>query len=512
MSTFFSRVFGVRRAQGWFASVWVLLVAVLAGASIPLAFAPIGHAWIAVVSPALLFVVLARAPRRLGLWAAYLYGVSYFGAGGHWIYVSVGQFGGGPLVAIIFCVVLALAFGLLIWAVARLWYWFRPSSETLGLMVTLPVCWMVVEWVRSWLFTGTTWLQLGYSQTDTWLAGLAPVFGAFGLSLLLSILAGVLAWAMLAQARKPAAIAAAAVGAALLAGALLARDWTEPAGEPVQVALLQGNVPQDEKWLPQNREPILERYRRLNSRFWGADVIIWPETAIPAFFHQVSADYLAPLALEAEDRGTDMLVGVPAWDRDSGRVFNSVVSLGAEVDFYHKRHLVPFGEYVPFRAALGGMLDVFGAPVSDFSPGWEANTLRLGGFDMAVFICYEITFPNQVREFLPQAQVLVNVSNDAWFGGSVGPHQHFQKARMRALEMGRPLLRSTNTGITAAVDQRGVVIDRVPQFTVDALLVEVTPHTGMTPYARWGDWPVLLLVLAGILATAAARWLPGRGK
>ncbi|MCH8504298.1 MAG: apolipoprotein N-acyltransferase [Ectothiorhodospiraceae bacterium] len=425
------------------------------------------------------------------------------------MYVSVGEFGGGPVVAVVFCVILALAFGLLIWAVGRLWYWLRPGSDALGLMVTLPACWMVVEWVRSWLFTGTTWLQLGYSQTDTWLAGLAPVLGAFGLSVLLAVLAGVLAWAALAPARRTGGIAVAAVVVSLLTGALLARDWTQPAGEAIQVALLQGNVPQDEKWVPENRKPIMDRYQRLTSRFWGVDVIIWPETAIPAFFHQVTTDYLAPLALEAEERGTDVLVGVPSWDRETGRVFNSVVSVGSEVDFYHKRHLVPFGEYVPFRSALGGMLDVFGAPMSDFSPGWEANTLRLGGHDMAVFICYEITFPNQVREYLPRAEVLVNVSNDAWFGGSVGPHQHFQKARMRALEMGRPLLRSTNTGITAAVDHRGEVIARVPQFALDALLVEVTPHAGLTPYARWGDWPALLLVLAGLLVTAGVRWLPG---
>ncbi len=496
--------------QGWFASRWVLLAAVLAGAVIPLAFAPIHHAWLAVLSPAVLFAILARAPRRLGLWAAYLYGVSYFGAGGHWIYVSVGEFGGGPLVALVFCVVLALGFGLLIWAVARVWYWLRPRDELLALVVALPACWLLVEWVRSWLFTGTTWIQLGYSQTDTWLAGLAPVIGALGLSLILAVLAGLLAWAMVNPGKRSAGVFAVAAVGALLLGALLAHDWTEPAGEPLQIALLQGNVPQDEKWLPQNREPIMDRYERLTARFWGADVIIWPETAVPAFYHQVVSDYLAPLAAEAEERGTDLLVGLPAWDRESGAVYNSVVSLGSEIDFYHKRHLVPFGEYVPFRDAFGGLLDVFGAPIADFSPGWNANTLRLGGQPMAAFICYEITFPNLVRDFLPEATVLVNVSNDAWFGGSVGPHQHFQKARMRAIETGRPLVRSTNTGITAAVDHRGQVIARAPQFVIDALLVEVTPHQGITPYVRWGDWPVLGIMGLMLLAAAGLRWKESR--
>ncbi|MCC5856759.1 MAG: apolipoprotein N-acyltransferase [Ectothiorhodospiraceae bacterium] len=476
----------------------------------PLAFAPLHQAWVAVISPAVLFAILARAPRRLGLWAAYWYGVGYFGAGGHWIYVSVGEFGGGPWVALVFCVVLALAFGLLIWCVARIWYGLRPGGDLPALVVALPACWLLVEWVRSWLFTGTTWIQLGYSQTDTWLSGLAPVVGALGLSLVLAVLAGLLAWTMLNPGRLSAGVFALAVVGSLLLGAVVARDWTEPAGEPVRIALLQGNVPQDEKWLPENREAIMARYERLTTRFWGADVIIWPETAVPAFYHQVVSDYLAPLAAEAENRGSDLLIGLPAWDRESNSVYNSVVSLGTEIDFYHKRHLVPFGEYVPFRNAFGGLLDVFGAPIADFTPGWRANTLRLGDQPMAVFICYEITFPGQVRDFLPEATVLVNVSNDAWFGGSVGPHQHFQKARMRALETGRPLVRSTNTGITAAVDPRGRVTARAPQFVVDALLVEVTPRKGTTPYIRWGDAPVLGLMSLMLLAAAGLRWTERR--
>ena len=485
----------------------ILAIAAVGGLISPLAFAPLGWSWVALLSPAILFAVVARAPRRLGLLAGYVYGVSYFAAGGHWIWFSVGEFGGGPLVATVFCIVLALLFGLIIWLVVLVWWYLRPRHEALAVLIALPAAWLLLEWVRSWLFTGTTWLQLGYSQTDSWLVGYAPVIGALGISLLLLMMAAALAWAAL---RRRRAVSVGVLGAMLsvyLLGALLDRPWTEPSAEPLRIALLQGNIPQDEKWEPEQRADTMALYRRLTHRHWGVDAIIWPETAVPAFYHQVLDDYLLPLAEEAEHFGTDLLIGVPALDRDTGRVFNSVLSLGSSIDFYHKRHLVPFGEYVPFREAFGSLLDVFGAPISDFSPGWHSNTLRIGDYPVAVSICYEITFPGEVREFLPGAELLVNVSNDAWFGNSIGPHQHFQMARMRAIETGRPLLRSTNTGITAAVDARGQVIARAPQFSVDVVVADVAPHRGVTPYTRLGDAPVLAVLTLMLLGSALLRWV-----
>jgi len=499
---------------GWSDPRWVLPLAALAGLISPLAYAPFGWFWVALLSPAVLFALVARAPRRLALQAAYLHGVCYYAAGGHWIWFSVGEFGGGPLVATVFCVVLALLFGLITWLLVRIWFALRPAGEAPSLMVTLPAAWLLLEWVQGWIFTGTTWLQLGYSQTDSWLGGYAPLLGSLGISLLLAVMAGALAWAVLTPSARGRGLVAVAVVAVFGTGWALDRPWTQPSGEPIRVALLQGNVSQDEKWEPAVRERTLALYQRLTERHWDVDLVIWPETAVPAYLHQVQDDYLLPLAEEAEFRGTDLLIGLPVLDREQprGRVFNSVLALGSTVDFYHKQHLVPFGEYVPFRQQLGGLLDVFGAPMSDFTPGWRANTLNVAGHAVGVFICYEITFPGQVRRVLPAAEVLVNVSNDGWFGNSVGPHQHFQMARMRAMETGRPLLRSTNTGITAAVDERGRVVARAPQFTVDALVAEVTPHQGMTPYARAGDWPVIGAFTLMLLLSAGLRWLAPRLK
>ncbi|MCK8516236.1 apolipoprotein N-acyltransferase [Methylonatrum kenyense] len=485
---------------------WIYLLAAVAGGLSPLIYAPFGWSLLALLIPAALFALVLQLPRRLAFEAAYVHGVAYYAAGGHWIWYSVGEFGGGPLVATVFCVLLALGFGLLTLAAVALAWVLRPGQRLPMLLLTLPAAWVMLEWVQGWLFTGTTWLQLGYSQTDGWFGAYAPLIGPLGISLLLAVLAGGLVAAVLAGRVRGMVLAVGAALAFWVGGAVIDRDWTEPAGEPLQVALLQGNIAQDEKWEPDNRVRTLELYRRLNDRYLGADLIVWPETAVPAFYHHVVDSYLVPLAEEAAEHGTELLIGIPSYDADSRRIFNSVLGLGEEIGFYHKRHLVPFGEYVPFRGLFGGALDVFGAPMSDFSAGWRAEPLSVAGQRAAVSICYEITFPNEVRDFLPEATLLVNVSNDGWFGTSIGPHQHFQISRMRARETGRPLLRSTNTGITAAVDHRGRVVARAPQFSVEALAAEITPMQGSTLYTRTGDLPVLLTLAGMLLLSGGLRW------
>lgn len=496
-----------------------LTLALLAGAAITLAFAPFHLWWLAILSPAVLFWLLARSPRRLGLRAAYVYGVGYFGAGGHWIAFSVAQYGAGPVPAFVFCLLLALLFGLLIWACARLWYWLVGSAlqRSWALWLVLPACWVLIEWVRGWLFTGTTWLQLGYSQAGAgWFGGVAPLIGALGISALFAVLAGGAAMALLAVEAAPwqprrwraALLAPLLLGGGLaLGGVALERvDWTEPAGDPLTAALLQGNVPQDQKWQWEHRAEQIERYLTLSRAHWGADVVIWPETAVPVYQHQVQRSLLDPLAAEAAESGSAVLVGLPSTDADRLRIFNSLLLLDQEAPVaYHKRHLVPFGEYVPFRRQLGPLLDVFGAPLGDFTAGDTASMFTIADAVLAPSICYEITMPQLVRDFLPAATVLVNVSNDAWFGASIGPEQHYQMARMRALEMGRPLLRATNDGVTAAVDHRGLELARLPRFAIAALPVTVEPRGGVTPYARFGDRPLLAVLLVVLLAALAMR-------
>ncbi|MFO7858096.1 MAG: apolipoprotein N-acyltransferase [Ectothiorhodospiraceae bacterium] len=477
----------------------------IGGALCPLAYAPFGWWPVAVVAPAILLLVAGR--RERWVLPAYAWGVGWFTAGGFWIYHSVLVYGGGLAAAVVFCVVLALLFGLVPLAAVWLWRCLRPANDAAALMIAFPFAWVLVEWLRGWLFTGITWLQLGYSQTDSWLNGFAPLIGSLGLSVLVAVGAGGGAWAVQGRGRQRWLPVAAGVGLVLVVGLVLRQvDYTEPAEETLDVALLQGNISQDRKWDPDYRAFTMERYLDLTAQHWDKDLVIWPETAVPFFRRDAQDRYLAPLAGDAADRGTDVLLGVPTHDDASGNTYNSVMNLGERIDFYHKRHLVPFGEYVPFRDALGALLDVFGAPMGDFAPGQSGEPLAPGGSRAAISICYEIIFPRLVATALPEATYLVNVSNDAWFGRTIGPPQHLQMARMRALEFQRPLLRSTNTGVTAAVGSDGQVQTRAPMFRPLALSATIQPRSGHTPYLYWLDTPVVVLAVVGLAGFGVARW------
>jgi len=478
------------------------MLSLLAGAALPLGFAPFQLSLLAVLSTALLFLLwLDIAPRRAFL-RGWLFGVGMFGVGVSWVHVSFFEFGNVSLplsvvLTALFAMSLALYPALLGYLLTRLLPGAAQPGRRLLLVAVFPAGWTLFEWLRGWFLTGFPWLNLGYSQTDTPLRGLAPLFGVYGISLAVALSAALLVVvvrgpAATARLRYAAALALFWLGPWLFSNA----QWTQPLGEPLRVALIQGNVAQDLKWLAGQRQRTLDLYASLTRKHWDRDLIVWPETAVPAFYHQVAEDYLTPLAKEARARGTDLLVGLPYLDPASNRYYNSMLSLGAQLGFYHKRHLVPFGEYVPFKGILGGIIDFLQVPMSDFSAGnGDHLLLDVAGHKAGISICYEDAFGEEVIEGLPRAGLLVNVSNDAWFGDSMAPHQHLQIARMRALETGRPMLRATNNGVSAIIDHRGTVTGRSPQFAVDVLRGSIQPMQGATPYVRFGNYPVVILVL-----------------
>jgi apolipoprotein N-acyltransferase len=470
------------------------VAAALAGAVLPFAFSPFELWPLALAAPALLYwTCLAGSTARLALRGA-LFGVASFGIGVSWIHESF-QFSSIALpLAIVLTVgfviflsaytaLVCAAFALLVPARRR----GRPSAAAAFAGV-----YVLGEWLRGWLLTGFTWLQLGYSQVDGPLAPLLRVVGVYGSGVLMALWA----CAVVAALRQgvPAAALTGAAGAllALLAAQAVPDGSTRAEGPALRVAILQGNLSQDQKWLPAMRGPTLERYMALTRQHLGADLVVWPETAIPGFRDRVGP-FLDELSGEAQSRGSSVLVGLPERERGSGKVFNATELLGRDRGLYRKRHLVPFGEYLPLDAALRPVVDALGIPVSDFSPGPPGQpVLRVAGHPMAVFICYEIAFGAEVAATLPRAEFLVTVSNDAWFGDSIGPLQHLQMARARSIETGRYLVRATNTGVSAVVDPRGRMILELPQFQVAHGETEILPMTGATVYVRVGDLPALL--------------------
>ncbi len=474
---------------------------IVAGAVLPLAFAPFGLFPVAFVSFAALFLAWrgCRAPRRAFL-RGWLFGVGSFGAGMSWIYESFAFSNVPGALALVLTVgfvgCIALYPAVLGWIVVRV----APAGDAPRLLAVYPAAWTLWEWLRGWAFTGFPWLQVGYSQIDAPASGWLPVIGVHGAGALAAFAAGGLGWALLRRDRRAFALLGAA--AALWgAGAGLARiDWVQPAGAPVKVAIVQGNIAQDQKWRPEMRALTLERYATLSRRHFDADLVVWPESAMPGFLDTLE-EFTRRLLAEAVERDSAILTGVPIRDGPGGLYLNGVVMLGPEPGVYYKRRLVPFGEYLPFAFVLRPVVEALGIRLADFSRGpREQAPIWLGPHALGVSICYEIAFGGAVRLDLPEAALLVTVSNDAWFGNSIGPHQHLEIARVRAAETGRWLVRATNTGLSAVVSPHGEVRARLPQFETAAGTFEVVPMRGETPYVRFGDAPIVIVVAVWFVA------------
>ena len=488
-----------------------LLLALLGGALLAAAFAPLNLWPLAVLSPALLMWLWQDAtPReaaRLGFW----FNFATFAAGTYWLYISIHGFGNAPIwLALLLMLGLVGIMGLyhaaLGYAAAR----WLPQRGAVRWLLALPAAWLLIEWWRGWFLSGFSWLSLGYSQSDTWLAGFAPLAGVYGISALLLLGAGALTALALGSLRARIGAAAALLLPWAAGAALYGHPWTEPSGAALPVAVVQGAIPQDEKWLESNRATTLERYQSLTESVLAAQpvrLIVWPESA-PADVANEIVPYITHLYREARAHGAALVIGVLRADSGPGgttRYFNSVAALGDQVSWYDKHHLVPFAEFFPVPQFVRGWMRLMSLPYSDFTPGPKVQpTLPAAHLELGVTVCYEDAYGSTMLQVLPRADALVNVTNDAWFGHSSARHQHLQIARMRALEAGRYLVRAANDGISAVIGPHGEILARAPEFTPVALVSQIVPYAGLTPYARVGNW---LVVSLATLALAYGLWV-----
>jgi apolipoprotein N-acyltransferase len=482
------------------------LVAALAGVATSFAFAPCGLHFLAYLPPAVLFLLWEHAAPRDAARTGFWFGAALFGAGTWWIFTAVHEFGQAPAWLAVFLVAALLAikgayYALLGYVLVRI----APDPSPARSLLLIPAGWTLLEWLRGWLFTGFPWLQLGYAASDTPLAALAALGGIHLVTFATVVTAGAI---IVVFHQGHARLAAVGLAGLLWAGGwlLTGHEWTKPAGAPVSIALLQGAIPQDEKWLAENRAATLDRYRALNREALGARIIVWPESAIPVLAHQ-AAVYLASIRAESAARGSDVLVGLLDFDQESGEIRNGLLAMSAAGDgWYYKRRLVPFGEFFPVPESVRGWMRLHSLPYYDMTPGEEAQPpLLAGGERLAATICYEDAYGADQLAALESATLLVNVTNNAWFGDSAAPHQQLEMARFRALEAGRWLFRATSNGITAVIDPDGKVTDRLPQFQAGVLKSAAQPRTGLTPYARGGNWPILSLSFLLLIVFATAR-------
>jgi apolipoprotein N-acyltransferase len=482
------------------------LLAFVAGMLTPLGFAPFHFFPLAILGPAVLFLVWLPASAGRAAWRGFIYGLGFFGVGVSWIYVSLHTFGNMPaplaaLAVLLFVAALALYMA----ALGALQSWFRDLPIGARLLLVLPATWVMFEWTRGWFLTGFPWLNLGYSQTDTVLSGFLPWGGVYAASFAVAITAGALAAAWRERGRAWTYLASAAV-IWILGWVAAQPQWVTPAATPLRVALVQGNVPLSIKWRPEYREKIIDSYVQLSAQVNNADLVVWPESAVPGFFHIVGNKLMSRLDSLRHRGQPDFIIGAVEYDGQQKKYYNSVFVVGEDVGTYRKRHLVPFGEFLPLSSVFGWLLATLEIPMSDFAAGTsEQAPLVAAGQPIGVSVCYEDAFGEEVAMALPRATILVNVSEDAWFGNSLAPHQRLQMARVRAMESGRPMVRAANTGPSAIIDHRGQVVAGSPQFEPFILEGEIQPMVGATPFVHSKNAPIVLLLMGIIVAATVWR-------
>ena len=497
----------------------VYFLAIILGASVTFAFAPFDQ-WYLLFPSLIAFIVLLKNYPTKPFLLAWCYGFGFFGAGISWVHVSISTYGGLPLIASILlmamlCAYLAIYVGLAFYLLKR--FFAFHSWPLAG-----PLIWLLCEWLRAHLLTGFPWLSIAYSQLDSPLAHLAPVLGEIGMSALIFGICASAALFITSQAKQFKALLGYSIVLIIAVVTSANQTWVNETGETKQIALVQGNIEQSIKWQPERHVPIIEKYMQLTEAHWDADIIVWPEAAIPSV---ESSALSTRLLVELDDLATinnnSLITGAVDYNSKTDEAHNYMISLGIDknqqntLPYYYehdnrfaKHQLLPIGEFVPFESVLRQIAPLFDLPFSSFSRGDYVQTnLFASNLALVPALCYEIAFPNQIRANITQhSDMIVTVSNDAWFGDSHGPHQHLQIARMRALEFGLPVIRSTNNGVTAAIDAHGEIIDELPQFVEGVLRVDVELVEGQTPYFRFGNILAYSICLILALFSIGIQW------
>lgn len=477
-------------------------MAFLLGAATTLAFAPFEWSLLApLLLLPLLYICLTVAPRDAAA-HAFWYGFGLFLSGTYWIYISVHVFGNAAIwIALLLMIGLALLMAAFLsiggWLISRL-----SHGEPWLLLLVAPAAWVLIEWLRGWALTGFPWMAFGYGQIDTLFAGWAPVLGVYGVSFMVVLSAAAVIAASLATTPGGRMAGGAMIVVPWLLGGILSLiDWTEDSGEPVRATIVQAGVSQDMKWQRDQLRPIMEHYLAATLSVPDSDIVLWPEVAIPALDDQVES-FIARIESEARRNRQSILFGIleRSFERSvDGQIYNSVFLVGGDDrQSYRKRHLVPFGEYFPVPPSVREWMKMQNLPHADLAKGDDVQPLLAtpDGLRFGVAICYEDAYGSEQRYAIRDAEVLINVSNDAWFGDSIAPHQHLEIARMRSLEFGRPAIRSTNTGISAFIGARGELLQAGRQFEPEFMTADVQPRRGMTPYAASGNALIIGLCIA----------------
>lgn len=488
-------------------SLGMCALALVAGIIVPFSLAPYNIWLLGIIGPCTLAILLRNKSGKQSILYSFIFGLGLYGAGVYWVYGAIHDFGytAAPLavvMTVLFVTFLAIVFALPFYIYGRF-----VSTTVLGYAFGFAAIWCLGEWTRTWFLTGFPWLFVGYAHVNTWLAGWAPLFGVLGVSFI-AIASGTVATVIIVDClrfinpQKSAQMIRLFIFLLLFIGcwgggyALYGNSWKTHPEKTISAAIVQPNIPLEVKWNPLYRGFTLDILREHTEPHWNKDLIVWPEAAVPIMYNE-AGDFLDEISDLASEHNSAVITGILYDDEKPRTYYNAITGLGNASGLYFKKRLVPFGEYVPLENLLRGLIRFFDLPNSIIQAGpWEQEILQLGDYKISPSICYEIVYPDLVSDMAKDAQLLITISNDAWFGDSIGPKQHFQMAQMRALENHRYVIRSTNTGISGFIDPLGQVSLLGKQFNRESISHSVGLISGYTPYMWWGNFPVLFFAFS----------------
>jgi len=452
------------QTPGWRGDV----TALIAGVLLPLSMAPYGKWPLGILSATVLAALLKGLNGKKGFIRSLFFGLGMYAAGVSWVFVSIHDFGNAGVPLALAMTGAFVAFLALVFAIPFYFYSRFLSRSVIGFVLAFPSVWILGEWMRSWLLTGFPWLYLGYAHVDTWLGGWAPLLGVFGIGWL-----------------------------GIVSGNIIAHNLCKIEAAPLSKQNLQAFVtpksPLEMKWQQIYQPYIMDTLRTLSETAWDSDLVVWPEAAVPMLYTDAE-EFLSEVDELAKKTNSALVTGLLYDDQPNQKYYNAIMGLGDAESIYFKQRLVPFGEYVPLEEQLRGLIDFFDLPNSIIHPGpKDQDNIKAEGYTIAPYICYEIVYPDLVARNLKNANIIITISNDAWFGDSIGPLQHYQMAQMRALENRRYVIRATNTGLSGVISPMGKTIKQEKQFEQLAFHAETKLVQGTTPFSRFGSKPIVAL-------------------
>ncbi|MBP9723062.1 MAG: apolipoprotein N-acyltransferase [Gammaproteobacteria bacterium] len=505
------------------------LLAVLAGALVPLSLSPFNFNLLIYISIILLLYSINNIDKcsiKRAVLRGYLYGCGCFSLGVSWVYISIHDHGNASIaLAGLFTLMFVLTLAIFPALKIGLFKYLLTKQHNLNLLILAPSIWIIIDWLQGWVFTGFPWLYIGYSQTNSILANFAPILSVFGLSWLTVFISGLIYLILqnillfIKNNRNQTCINHALSYLLILVTIFISGQslsgiqWTTrmPGAQTENLVLVQGNIPQEMRWQKSQLIDHINKYINLSKPYWAHSTIIWPESAVPLPAHYIK-DLIEEWLILAKKNNSTLIFGVPILANNNDQFYNAIVAINnknnknnknTKIDQYYKNKLVPWGEYVPLENIFRGLIEFFDLPMSNFISGTAGNipysVLHSEFIQWLPFICYEIAYPDYVISQSSLGNAIITISNDAWFGHSIGPWQHLQLAQMRALETGRPVIRSTNNGITAIIGADGKIIKQIPQFETAILTGKITGYTGMTPIMYIGVKTIITISFLLIL-------------